>query len=234
MSQGEVSSIRARSRTSQSSERSDSWGLSSRCLARMCLVALFTAASVVPPFGTAEANNGKGPKMPAPTAVFKDADGKTIGQLVGFWTSGGMYVNPLALFNFDGDLALVEVGPKYLLSLSARNVQFTGSNCTGQAFLTRYLPGNFVDMTKTLVAVVGPDSETGVYRVFKANSYVPAETTIASVLVQRGGYCINNDEPVAATAYPAEEILPNPFGDFHGPTAEHPERTLTLEGGTRY
>ena len=234
MSQREVSNIRARNRRGQLSERSDSRGLTSRCVARLCLVALFAAASVIPPFGTAEANNGKGPKMPAPTAVFKDADGKTIAQLVGFWTVG-TFLDPLALMNFDGDLALVQVGPRFLRSLLAGNPQFTGVDCTGQVYLGKQWSGTLADMTKDFVSIVGPDRETGEYRVFKATSSTPESTTIASSMSYQYGVCTNRDEPsVGAILYPAVEILPNPLAEFHGPTAEHPERTLTIEGGTRY
>jgi hypothetical protein len=177
---------------------------------------------------------GHGPKMPAPTAVFKDADGNAIGQLVGFWTMGGMYINPLVLLNFDGVLGLFEVGPKYIRSLGAGNPAFSGSDCTGQVYLGPYLPGGFADMTHGFAAVVGPDSETGSYRVFIARTETPVSGEIRSSMSWRDGTCTNADQPTAGEFIPAEELLPNPLADFHGPTAEHPERTLVIEGGTRY
>lgn len=207
-----------------------------RCAARLFFVAVLTAVVVMTPYHVAEAGNGngKGPKMPAPTAVFKDADGKTIGQLVGFWTMGGAYVNPLVLLNFDGVLGLFEVGPKNIRSLGAGGPSFSGSDCTGQVYLGRYLPGGFADMTEGLATIVGPDSETGTYRVFVARTETPVSGEIRSSMNWRTGTCTNSEEPTTGDFIPAEELLPNPLADFHGPTAEHPERTLTIEGGTRY
>ena len=72
---------------------------------------LFVATFLVLTFVPCLSVFAQSPEMPVPGLVVKDADGKVMGQVAGFLTSGaGTTVWPVVALNVDGKLAYKEAG----------------------------------------------------------------------------------------------------------------------------
>jgi len=167
--------------------------------------------------------------MPLPVAVVKDADGKTVAQVVAMdetWVR--------ALVDFGNGPVSFYVFPQGLVAEGGGDVHFTGSGCTGDAYIAKLSNPTGNSYTKAFqvdrVEVVGPDPALGTYRVFRATTDVEESYAGLSILDVLQNTCING--PTSGTRLPADEVIPSPMAGFHGPTIAEPDRTWTIQGGT--
>ena len=166
--------------------------------------------------------------LSVPVAVVKDADGKVVGQVVGFRE------RPLVMLDIDGGPGLFIARPYGLeaaeMGNGIRRVYFSGPGCTGDAFVDPVFDSGLEEMTRATFVALGPDPDVGTYRVFRSTSTVTTPiVTLSQQQPNRG--C--EDIVDGGSKIPAAEVIPNPLEGFHGPTLANPERVWTIVGGDR-
>ena len=184
-----------------------------------CLVALALTVIITP---LAEAQS---PEMPAPLAILVDADGKPMVQVTAI-VSGHIQV----LFNFGGVLGVFSLQPDWGLFDNQKSVFFMDPGCEGDIYVSKTLMDVVAMMQQQTFVIIGSDLSTGTYHVYRSTNYSTTSVTPSSWFSPDGS-CF--DIRGTRDLMPAEEILPNPLEGFHGPTLDHPERLLTIRGGTR-
>ena len=173
--------------------------------------------------------------LPQPVAVVKDADGKVVGQVVGFVPHSDLGFRPVVMLSIDGELGLFVVRTSGLERASAPRVYFSEPGCVGSAYLMAsegqpVLP--IEDMTGVRFDVLGPDPSSGTYRVYRSTFPEPQWLPFLSSQYP-GQECHDLPPGNSANLMSIEEMTPNPLAGFHGPTAANPERIWTIEGGDR-
>ena len=167
--------------------------------------------------------------LSVPVAVVKDADGKVMGQVAGFYNNW-----PLLIVDVEGTPALLVYRPFGLLdrvgaqSGPGTSVYFSDGGCTGTPYVNQV--GDLELSIGTHFGVAGPDPVDGTYQLYRSTEPVSSVVQISSRWT--GGVCVNQS-PQNIGLFPAEPVVPNPLAGFHGPTATNPERTLTISGGDR-
>jgi hypothetical protein len=196
-----------------------------------CLVLLATCLVVL-----SQDVGAQGPEMPVPNLVVKDADGKTVAQIVDTKLSesaieglGNSAVHSVA-FNIDGDVVFFTLSSVWTGEFrNNRYLYFKSSDCSGEPHM--YKQGTNLPEGATSYLIVGPDPVLGTYRVFRSTTE-QASGPFRSRWQQKGD-CVYDGDNNINTLNVAEELATNPLQGFHGPTTAAPERVLSIEGGTR-
>jgi len=175
------------------------------------------------------------PEMPEPLAIVVDADGKPMVQVISITsneTTSTVMVG--VLFDFDGELDFFNVDLElgHFDNGPSQVVFFSGDNCTGDLFVNGPQQVHAALQLQTRHVIDGPDSGSGVYRVFRTTGQPPVSVLIESRWNIALSVC-EDTSPTQLEKNPAEEILPNPLEGFHGPTTANPDRVLAVRGGTR-
>ncbi len=193
-----------------------------------CLVALALSMIITPLVEAQEA------EMPVPQLVVRDADGKVMAQVSGFLRQSTLEMWPMVVIDVEGTPAFLVFQPYGLIdryafehSPSGGSVYYTNTDCTGMPLVN--FVGGLEAATGTIFGVAGPDPNTGEYRLFRSTSMTII--SIATLSMWRSGICVN--VVAGGGALQAEEVIPNPLEGFHGPTANQPDRLLTISGGDR-
>ncbi len=188
---------------------------------------LFTLAAISFLLTPSQSADAQSAEMPLPIAVVKDADGKLIAQIVDIGPNEGS--DPKVLLNIGGTPVPFRVSPLKGVFESQRFAYFPFENCSGSPAITPPLAIGWDSFSQTSFAVVGPDPDSGTYKVYRSTSPTPVAFSPLSYWID--GSC---DGITGQTLLsPAEEVVPNPLAGFHGPTTANPERVWTIEGGTR-
>jgi hypothetical protein len=167
--------------------------------------------------------------MPVPNLVVKDADGKVIAQVASFGLAPGDH--PQIMLDIDGVLVAFGVRLDKGWLVNGKIVYFSESGCQGTPYIQPPNPNKWWEtQSETGFGVVGPDPDNGTYRMFRSTS--PDVSPTFPLSNWDNGTCGTLGGGQLNLA-PAEEVLPNPLGGFHGPTTANPERLLTVEGGTK-
>jgi len=177
------------------------------------------------------------PEMPVPNLVVKDADGKVMGQVAGFMTISTDFF-PIVALNVDGKIAYLVYRSYGLIdrvassggSSGSASVYFSNSDCIGDVYVNQISEVGLEGQSGNMYGVGGPDSITGEYKLYRSTTLTVSVPSVSSKW--EGGAC-KNYGPITVGVLAAEEVSPNPFEGFHGPTLANPERVLTIEGGTR-
>lgn len=181
------------------------------------------------------------PELPVPNLVVKDADGKVMAQVVGFYreVDDNDYW-PMVVIDVQGTPAILVFQPFGLIDrasfeiLGGGSVYFSGPDCTGTPYVNRVGEDWLEAAIGTQFGVGGPDAMTGEYKLYRSTTTTFIIADYYSFYRKDGSGCLTSsgqawDDPLL----PAEEVIPNPLEGFHGPTAANPERVLTLSGGDR-
>jgi len=166
-------------------------------------------------------------EMPVPNLVVKDADKKVMAQVVDISPGGSVGV----MVDFGGELEYFNVR---ILRGTFNNgdVYFSDPGCTGTIYIFGPTTIHSALGLQSSFATIGPDHINGTYRVFRS----AGEPQITVAPVSEWSFATLRCEvrtPTPIALYRVDEVLPNPFAGFHGPTDAIPGRTLFIEGGTR-
>ena len=176
--------------------------------------------------------------MPLPGLVVKDADGKLMGQVAGFFTtSTDADLVAVVALNVDGRIAYLVFRPYGLIDRVAADaigtdgptVHFLSSDCLGESYVNPVSETGLEALSGNMYGVAGPDPITGVYQLYRSTTLTPVVRQIISVW--EGGICQAGGTQINVLA--AEEVTSNPLAGFHGPTDAQPERIWTVSGGDK-
>jgi Collagen triple helix repeat (20 copies) len=143
------------------------------------------------PAGTPGSRGDTGPRGPAGAFDVVDAEGRTLGQFVGFFSGTlTMVERGGAIFYYDPGLS-----PNYPATIGGTAVFFRGPSCTGAA----YAPYAGVPVTSAILVGSPPTPGT---RAWVMTAATPENVPYASVL--SGGICSTSSSTVS-NALPARE-----------------------------